>query len=77
MGPRSAAWRTENQSLDALALLTSCQDRIGVIILRSWNETGWHAVFEEACQMQDELKQLHSVLVALWESLYEQAKASS
>ena len=77
MGPRSAAWQIENKSLDALAILTSCEDRTRVIILRSWNETGWHAVFEEACQMQDELKQLHSVLMTLWESLYEQAKASS
>ena len=71
----SPEWRAENRAMDALAILTSLEDRAGVIILQAWNEASWHAVFEEACQMQDELRTLHTVIQDVWARLYQEARA--
>ena len=60
--------------MDALAILTSLEDRAGVIILQAWNEANWNAVFEEACQMQDELRTLHTVVQDVWARLYQEAR---
>jgi len=60
--------------MDILAILTSLEDRAGVIILQAWNEANWNAVFEEAIEMQDELRALHNVIQRLWSQLYQEAR---
>jgi len=71
---RSPEWQAENRAMDILAILTSLEDRAGVIILQSWNEANWNAVFEEAIEMQDELRALHNVIQRLWSQLYQEAR---
>ena len=61
--------------MDALAILTSLEDRVGVILIQTYNEANWHSVFEEACQMQDELRTLHTVMQDVWARLYQEARA--
>jgi len=71
---RSPEWAKENRAMDILAILTSLEDRAGVIILQAWNEANWNAVFEEAIEMQDELRALHNVIQRLWSQLYQEAR---
>lgn len=73
---RSPEWHAENRAMDCLAILTSLEDRAGVIILQSWNEANWNAVFEEAIQMQDELRALHDIMQGVWSRLYQEARQS-
>ena len=71
---RSKAWRKEHQAMDAVALALAVADRLDLIILHAWNETGFNQIWDEATDAQDDIGPLIDYLKEHRAELAEKAR---